>query len=158
VRRSTGSACPPNQIGIGRCTGMGRMPASGMVCHLPLEVHQRLGPTGAQQHYLFPPSERPRLWKFSFRARYFDLGSKPTHAPGASRPAAEQVQRGVPVFGHQGRLPLAAGSGNAGDKLEPLGETGQVGEQHKYLVKRGLESIRPAPTARAVRVGAQHVS
>ena len=50
---------PPNQIGIGRCTGRGLMPASSMRVPAALEVDARLRPQGAQHRDLLLDARPP---------------------------------------------------------------------------------------------------
>ena len=52
MRRMAASALPPIQIGIGRCTGSGLMPACWMRVVLAVEVDELFGPERAQQRDL----------------------------------------------------------------------------------------------------------
>ena len=75
----------PNQIGIGRWTGSGAIPAPVTCSERPVERHRALGPQPAQQRRSARRCARPRSPKLLPSASY-STGFQPTPTPSRNRP------------------------------------------------------------------------
>ena len=84
MRLIVASALPPSQTWIGLCTGSGLMPASVIVCHLPLNVTSS-SVYSFLMRSICSSERRPLSWKFSFNASY-STGFQPIPMPSLSLP------------------------------------------------------------------------
>ena len=153
MRLNTLSCVPPNQMGMGRCTGSGFSPASVILCQRPSYVTSSRVQS-ARMTSICSSERRPRLWKSSPRASY-STSFQPIPIPNRRRPpvststsAACLAMSAVWRWGVI-RMPVTSSI--------PLRDAGQVAEEHHGLVEHVGVLVRAAPTRTAPGVRAEHV-
>ena len=152
ARRNAGGVDAPNQIGIGRCTGRGAIPAPLTCSERPSNVTER-SVNSRRRSSICSALRAPRSPKL--RAERVVLHRVPADADAESEAAfAQDVDLGR-LLRHERGLPLREDD-HAGDQLE-LRDAGEEAEQHERLVERRVDVVGAGPTVVHRGVGAEHV-
>ena len=152
ARRNAGGDDAPNQMGIGRCTGSGAMPAP-VTCSDVLERHGALGEEPAQELDLLGDCAR-RDRRSSLPSASYSTGFQPTPMPSRKRPSHKMSTSAACLATSAvcrcGRMIIA------GHQLE-LCDAGEEAEQHERLVEGRVDVVGPRPALVHSGVGAEHV-